>query len=463
MTLRSRLIVAFTVLLLVVVAIVGVVAVRSTRRVLIDQIDDRIITVLNQAGRVNPNRGRPGPGMGGDRFLAEMVLGRDGEVIRSSPSGLEGNPDPLPNASAVLGLPAPTARILTVPASSGDFQYRAGVVRTDTGFTLIFAQPMREVATATRALTRRLLLTAGVVLIVGGAGVWYTVRRGLRPVDDMIATASAIADGDLTRRVPPADPDSELGQLGTALNHMLTSLEGSFAAETRAKETLKRFVADASHELRTPLAAIAGYTELYRKGALGDREATKHAIGRIEAESKRMRHLVEDLLVLARLDLAQTMEREPVEVRGIAFDAVADSSAIDPSHPITVVAPDEVWVEGDGGKITQVVANLLANVRSHTSPDTKATLEVRRAIGEAVIEVHDQGGGFPPPIERIFDRFYRADPSRSRKSGGSGLGLAIVEAITRAHGGTVEAVNDPGGGARVIVRMPELDRSRLEV
>ena len=133
---------------------------------------------------------------------------------------------------------------------------------------------MREVATATRAMTRRLLLTGGVVLIVGGAAVWYTVRRGLRPVDDMIETASAIADGDLTRRVPPADPESELGQLGTALNHMLASLEGSFAAETRANETLKRFVADASHELRTPLAAIAGYTELYRKGALADPAAT---------------------------------------------------------------------------------------------------------------------------------------------------------------------------------------------
>ena len=171
-----------------------------------------------------------------------------------------------------------------------------------------------------------------------------------------------------------------------------------------------------------------------------------------------MRRLVEDLLVLARLDLAQTMERGPVEVRGIAFDAVADSLAIDPSHPITVVAPEEVWIEGDGGKITQVVANLLANVRSHTRPDTNATIDVRRENGEAVIEVHDQGSGFPPPIERIFDRFYRADPSRSRKSGGSGLGLAIVEAITRAHGGTVEAANDPEGGARVIVRLPATKR-----
>lgn len=457
MTLRSRLIVAFTVLLLVVVALVGFVAVRSTRRVLIEQIDDRIMTVLNQAGRFNPDRQGPGagPGPGADRFLAEMVLRPDGEILRASPSGLEGDPDPLPDTRALLELPEPAARIVTIPASSGGFQYRAGVVRTGQGFTLVFAQPLREVTTATRAITRRLLLAGGLVLIIGAGAVWFTVRRGMRPVDDMIETASAIADGDLTRRVPPADPESELGQLGTALNHMLASLERAFAAEARANETLKQFVADASHELRTPLAAIAGYTELYRKGALTDPSETAHAIRRIEAESKRMKRLVDDLLLLARLDLAQALERGPVEVSAIARDGVADSLAIDPGHPITIIAPEEVWIEGDGERITQVVANLLANVRSHTHPDTGAVIDVRRDNGNAVIKVRDHGSGFPPDaIGHVFDRFYRADPSRSRKSGGSGLGLAIVDAIARAHGGNVEAANDPEGGASIIVRLP---------
>jgi two-component system OmpR family sensor kinase len=456
-TLRTRLIVAFTVLLLLVVAIVGVVAVRSTRRVLINQIDERIITVLNQAGRVDPHRPRPdeGGGPGADRFLAEMIIGPDGEIISASPSGLAGDPDPLPDTSALLDLPELSARILTIPASSGAFEYRAGVVRTEEGFTVVFGQPLREVATATRAITERLLLTGAVVLVIGAAGVWYTVRRGMRPVDDMIETASAIADGDLTRRVPPADPESELGQLSTALNHMLASLEGAFAAEARANEKLKQFVADASHELRTPLAAIAGYTELYRKGALTDPEEAAHAVRRIEAESKRMKRLVDDLLLLARLDLAQAIERAPVEVSSIARDGVADSLAIDPDHPIAIVAPEEVWIDGDGEKITQVVANLLANVRSHTHPDSGAVIDVRRENGQAVIEVRDRGTGFPPDaIGRVFDRFYRADPSRSRKSGGSGLGLAIVDAIARAHGGAVEASNDPEGGARIKVRLP---------
>jgi two-component system OmpR family sensor kinase len=384
-----------------------------------------------------------------------MIIGPDGEIMNASPSGLAGDPDPLPETNPLLDLPEPSARILTIAASSGDFEYRAGVVRTDEGFTVVFAQPLRDVATATRAITQRLLLTGAAVLLIGAAAVWYTVRRGMRPVDHMIETASAIADGDLTRRVPPADPESELGQLGTALNHMLASLEGAFAAEARANEKLKQFVADASHELRTPLAAIAGYSELYRKGALTDPEEAAHAVRRIEAESKRMKRLVDDLLLLARLDLAQTMERGPVEIRSIARDGVADSLAIDPAHPIKIIASDEVWIDGDGEKITQVIANLLANVRSHTHPDTGAEIDVRRENGSAVISVRDRGSGFPPEtIGHVFDRFYRADPSRSRKSGGSGLGLAIVDAIARAHGGAVEASNDPAGGARITVRLP---------
>ena len=462
MTLRARLIVAFTVLLLILVAIVGVVAVRSTRRVLIDQIDERIVTVLNQAGRFE--RDQPGsghdPGPGADRFLAEMVLGPDGEIVDATPSGLQGDPDPLPDTTSLLDRPTPSARIVTIPAMSGGFQYRAGVVRTANGLTVVFAQPLREVATATREITRRLLFAGIAVLILGGVAVWYTVRRGMRPVDDMIETASAIADGDLTRRIPPADPESELGQLGNALNHMLASLERAFAAEARANETLKQFVADASHELRTPLSAIAGYTELFHKGALTDPADAAHALGRIEAESRRMKRLVDDLLLLARLDLAQPMQHGRVNLTALARDGAADSLAIDPGHQIVVEAPEDVWIEGDGEKITQVVANLLANVRAHTEPGTSAVIGVHREDGTAVIEVRDHGHGFPPGVTgRVFDRFYRVDPSRSRKSGGSGLGLAIVDAIARAHGGFVEAAGHPDGGARITVSLPDRPHS----
>ena len=461
MTLRLRLIIAFTALLLAVIAVVGVVAVRSTRRVLIAQIDDRITVVMNQLARRDPGRRPGGPlqRLGSDRFLAELVLDAGGDIIFSSPSGLEGDPDPLPDVTAITALPVPTARIVTIASLDGSFDYRAGVVRSP-GVTLVFAQPLRDVTAATRAISRRLVWSGALVLVAGGGAVWLTVRRGMRPIDDMIATASAIAAGDLTRRVPPADPGSELGRLGSALNHMLAEIEGAFSAEARANDRLKQFVADASHELRTPLTAIAGYTELHRKGAFADAAQADHAMRRIEAESRRMRRLVDDLLLLARLDLARDevdspLHRHPVEIAAIARDAVADSLAIDPAHPIAVEAPAPVWIDGDSERVAQVLVNLLSNLRSHTPPNTPAVLKVGQADSAAVIELSDEGPGFPPQaLSHVFDRFYRIDSSRSRRSGGAGLGLAIVDAIARAHGGSSEAANLLGGGARITVRFP---------
>lgn len=464
MTLRLRLIIAFTSLLTLVIASVGIVAVRSTRRILISQIDDRLAIVMSQVTRLDPGRRPSGPaGSGSDRFLAELVLDANGRVVASSPSGLEEDPDPLPDTAAVASLPVPSTRIITIRSAGGAFDYRAGVVRTQAA-TVVFAQPLRDVAAATAAISRRLLWAGGLVLTGGGMAVWYTVRRGMRPVDDMITTASAIAAGDLTRRVPPADPGSELGRLSTALNHMLASIEGAFAAASRANERLKQFVADASHELRTPLAAIAGYSELHRKGALVDPEQSEHAMRRIEAESRRMRRLVDDLLLLARLDLADDevespLHMQPIELTAIARDTVADSLAMDPGHPVELDAPRPVWVNADSERMAQVLVNLLSNLRSHTPAATGAVLTVREEGDLAEIELRDRGPGFPPAsIAHVFDRFYRVDSSRSRRSGGSGLGLAIVEAIARAHGGHAQAANNPEGGARITVRVPLLTR-----
>lgn len=453
MSLRTRLIIAFTGLLLLVIAVVGVVAVRSTRRVLIGQIDQRITTVMAQQARFDP--GRQIPGRGGDRFLAEMVVSGDGTVIASAPSGIEEDPDPLPDVSDLPDLGSRRAIIATLQSSEGGFEYRAGIARVRDGLFAVFAYPMREITTATQALTRRLLLAGGVVLVLGAGAVWWTVRQGMRPVDDMISTASAIADGDFTRRVPEADPESELGRLGGALNHMLAKIETAFAAESRANDRLKQFVADASHELRTPIAAISGYAELYRKGALTDAAEAEHAIRRIEAETTRMKRMVDDLLLLARLDLDQQLERRRVDLASLAGDAVTDSMAIDPDRPIKLESAGPVIVAGDGERLTQILANLLSNVRAHTPAGTGAVVRVEHRDKEAVIEVTDSGPGFPPEsLGRIFDRFYRVDSSRSRKSGGSGLGLAIVSAIAAAHGGTAEASNEPGAGAHVTVRLP---------
>jgi two-component system OmpR family sensor kinase len=277
----------------------------------------------------------------------------------------------------------------------------------------------------------------------------------------MIDTAAAIAAGDLTKRVPEADPDSELGRLGTSLNEMLTSVEEAFTAENRANERLKQFVADASHELRTPLAAISGYAELERRGALADPEERERVMRRIEAETKRMGRLVEDLMLLARFDLGDqaeagaSLDYRPVDLAVIARDAIADHEAIDPGRPVRRVGRDRVMVKGDDERLTQVLANLLANLRTHTPPGTAATLSFAIENGWVVASIADDGPGFPPEaLPLVFDRFYRADPSRSRRSGGSGLGLAIVAAIIEGHGGSVAAANVPDGGAMISFRVP---------
>jgi two-component system OmpR family sensor kinase len=273
----------------------------------------------------------------------------------------------------------------------------------------------------------------------------------------MIDTATAIAAGDLSQRVPEADPNSELGRLSTSLNEMLASLEVAFVAENRANERLKQFVADASHELRTPLAAISGYAELDRRGALTDSIERERVMRRIESETKRMGRLVEDLMFLARLDLGDQagamLVQRPVDLAAIVRDAVADHHAIDPDRSVNQVGLERVVVHGDGERLMQVVANLLANLRVHTPPGTSATFSLTEVDGWVEASLADSGQGFPADaLPVVFDRFYRADPSRSRRSGGSGLGLAIVAAIVEAHGGTVRASNDHG--AVVSFRIP---------
>ncbi|MGH8959425.1 MAG: sensor histidine kinase [Acidimicrobiia bacterium] len=453
MTLRARLVLAVTALLVGVIVTFGYVAAQSHRRVLLAQIDQRLASALAQAARLQPG----GDGAGGDRIFAELIVDPRGEVVASSPSGIRGDLDPLPDISNLPAFQPGDRRVMTLPAVGGTFAYRAGVLRSQRGFTLIVAQPLRDVTAAGGALQRRLFAAGVGILISGGAVFWLTLRRGMRPVDDMIATAAAIADGNLSRRVPEADPKTELGKLGNALNHMLANIEQAFDAETRAKHRLKQFVADASHELRTPIAAISGYTELHRKGALDAEAGTDHAMGRIESESRRMKHLVEDLLLLARLDLDQPLERKPVDVSRLVHDAAADSRAIDPERPVEVNVAEGLLVSGDPERLTQVVANLLQNSRTHTPSGTPILVEAGTSNGNIELAVSDRGPGFPPAaLSSVFDRFFRADDSRSRQSGGSGLGLAIVEAIARAHGGSAHAENLSGAGARVVVRLPAL-------
>jgi two-component system OmpR family sensor kinase len=278
----------------------------------------------------------------------------------------------------------------------------------------------------------------------------------MSPVENMVQTAEAIAAGDLSQRVPQLNPDTELGRLSASLNEMLTNIENAVQAERDSKTRFRQFMADASHELRTPLTAIAGYAELRRKGGLNTPEAEEKAWSRIHSESQRMGSLIEDLLTLTRLGQSQPIQTDRVDVAAIVRDAVTDHRVIDETRPVRVIGPDSIFVEADRERLQQVIGNLLSNVRVHTPPGTHVEITLRDHKSGVTIEVSDDGVGIPEAaLPHVFDRLYRADPSRSRRSGGSGLGLAIVDAIVTAHGGTVTAANIEGGGARFRVDLPQ--------
>ncbi|WP_281181842.1 sensor histidine kinase [Actinomadura macra] len=295
-----------------------------------------------------------------------------------------------------------------------------------------------------------LLALIGVALVAG-----QVVKRGLRPLDEFGATATAIGAGDLTRRVTRADPRTEVGRLGQALNGMLAQIEAAFRERRAAEGRLRRFVADASHELRTPVATIRGYAELFRRGAAQRPEDLAKAMARIESEAERMGVLVDELLLLARLDQGRPLEREPVDLAALAGDAVSDARAVAPDRPVTLEGDGPLVVSGDADRLRQVLANLLANVRQHTPEGTPAVVRYGVRAGDAVLEVADEGPGLTAEQRaHALERFYRADAARSRHRGGAGLGLSIVDAVVSAHGGAVCLEAAPTGGMLVRIRLP---------
>jgi two-component system, OmpR family, sensor kinase len=306
-----------------------------------------------------------------------------------------------------------------------------------------------------------LAVTAG-ALVLALLGGWWLVRLGLRPLEDVEATAESIAAGDLDQRVPGADQPTEVGRLARALNVMLERIQAAFAArvasEQRLKESqqhLRQFVADASHELRTPIAAVSAYAELFERGAAERSEDLPRVVTGIRTETARMDRLVNDLLTLARLDEGLPIEHAPVELVSLVSEAVRTAAAVGPEWPVRFSATRPVEASGDKDRLRQVIDNLLANVRAHTPPGTRALVSVDEDDAMAAIVVADEGPGMPSEdARRVFERFYRSDPARARTSGGSGLGLSIVSAIVAAHGGTVSATSAPGQGMTVTVRLP---------
>jgi two-component system OmpR family sensor kinase len=343
-------------------------------------------------------------------------------------------------SSAQAGGPSFRVRVTTLPGLSA---------------TTVVALQLGDVSsTLSRLRWIELAVTGAVVALAVLVGLWL-VRISFRPLDDIAETAGAIAKGELDRRIPGTEPRTEIGRLGIALNAMLARIEAAFAERKASEERLRRFVADASHELRTPLTSIRGYAELFRRGADRRPEDLAKAMHRIEDEATRMGVLVDDLLLLARLDQGRPLDREPVDLAALVGQAVDAAHAVEPDRPLSLAVDAPVTVLGDPQRLRQVVDNLLANVRTHTPPGCPARVSVGSENGTALLEVADEGPGIDPvTADRVFERFFRADTSRSRDNGGAGLGLSIVAAITDAHGGRVRVRRGDGGGASFQVELP---------
>ena len=350
----------------------------------------------------------------------------------------------------------------TVNQGSINYRVRVSYLPDDQG-TLVLATSQQGVVNTMKHIGVVEAITALLAFCLVGMVAQWRIRRQLRPFEEMGEQIVLIGSGELDQRVTPADPNTELGRVGHSVNLMLTRLEHAFNEQRASEHRLRRFIADASHELRTPLSSIRGYAELFRRGASSRPEDLALAMRRIESEASRMGVLVDELLLLARLDSGRPLERAIVDLSALIRDAARDSQAADPRWPVAIVADEAdvaaepVHVIGDADRLRQVLANLLSNVRAHTPPGTRATISARREGDEAVLEVADEGPGLDEARQRlVFERFYRADSSRGRGdgSGGSGLGLSIVSSVAEAHGGTAKVRSQPGEGAVFTVRLP---------
>jgi two-component system OmpR family sensor kinase len=443
LSLRARLLLGAIALTAVGLAVADVATYASLRSFLFDRTDRALTQEL---------RPRPRPPDAG--FL--QVRGADGRTIYHTllESRFGADATQRPRLPETLAVAPGEPRFLTVPAVSGGSRYRVRAELVPNGRIVIAAASLHDVdGTLHRLLLIELLVTAAVLAALAALGLWV-VRLGLRPLEAIGATAAAIAAGDLSQRVAREDDRTEVGRLGRALNAMLQQIEAAFRAREASEARLRRFVADASHELRTPLTAVRAYAELFERGAQARPDDLARSMEGIARESERMSVLVDDLLLLARLDEGRPLERSPVELDAVVAEAVETARAVEPERPIDCEL-EPTHVLGDRVRLRQVVDNLLANARSHTPAGTPVHVRVARANGTGVIEVADDGPGLAPEqLDRAFERFYRADPSRARTSGGVGLGLSIVAAVAEAHGGTVSARSEPGRGATFRVELP---------
>jgi two-component system, OmpR family, sensor kinase len=481
MSLRRRLVVVLLALAAAGLLTAGFGSAKLLRKSLVKQKDEQLALLVSRDVRGGP-RGGETNGRGGrssnpqrepDHIddVSPTVGGPIGYVVDTFnasggpvpgghiPSPADQGGGPVLTTEELIEHSATGARAFTRPAITGSGSYRVIAAAVALNGTLVgyrtWAIELNDVDQTIRRFVEIESIVGALVLAVLGVLAWLLVRASLRPLERMTATASAIADGDLTARVDETDAKTEVGRLGHSFNTMIGRIEAGFAERTKTENRLRRFVGDASHELRTPLTSIRGYSELVRSGVLNDDAGRSMALARIESEAARMGLLVEDLLLLARVDQGRPLAREPFDLSKVVEANVADARACDGDRIWTFVGHAPVLLVGDADRLHQVISNLVTNARSHTPAGTPVEVSVESSGTHAVVTVRDHGPGFPADeADRIFERFARLDEGRARADGGTGLGLAIVRAIVDAHHGEVSAANAPDGGAVFVLRLP---------
>ncbi|WP_410821993.1 sensor histidine kinase [Micromonospora sp. 050-3] len=495
--LRVKLVTSVLALVAVALLVISSLTAYFLRNYLEGQVDGQVRSTAQGLGQLLPKlrSGEVGAMLPSDYVV---IVADEQRVYQPKYDDLSYDPDQLPAfPTSRAGFEAEEGEPQTVLSHNGYTRWRVYYAPQPDGSVLAVGQPLTDVDRAVKQLVWIDLLVGGAVLIMLASVGAAIVRTSLKPLVEIEQTAAAIAGGDLTRRVPDpeegqAEPTSELGRLSRALNAMLTQIEAAFtaraASETsarwaesaardaaaaaqasearaiRSEERMRQFVADASHELRTPLTTIRGFAELYRQGAARAPEQTAGLLRRIEDEAARMGLLVEDLLLLARLDMERPLSLTPVELPVLASDAVQAARAMAPDRRIELeIEPESgpLVVSADDARLRQVIGNLVTNALTHTPPEAEIWVRLRaEPDGFAVVEVADTGPGLSAEqAERVFERFYRADAARTRRADGNtgtGLGLAIVAALVAAHHGSVQVAETPGGGATFRVRLPLL-------
>ena len=471
-SLRNRLLVSVLIVSAIGIAASDFGAIQSLRNFLVNQLDTQLTTIshntqmqLDRAGiesqqqatddmqfmPIRPLRGVPTTTTVTLLDPTGAVIGHIGGDLTGISTGEQFQGFTLAKVAATQGKPFNFN-------TADDLHYRVIATSLPSGQgSVLISSSLENVSKTLKELGFLFLLISLLVLALVGLLARAFIRLSLKPLSEVEVTAAAIAGGDLSARLPQSRPTTEVGKLTTSLNRMLERIEESFAVRVESESKLRRFVADASHELRTPLTAIRGFAELHRQGAVSGEEKTKELVGRIEKESIRMGSLVEDLLLLARMDQTPELAKEPVDLDTLVHEVVASARAAGPDHPITINIPSgDNFVLGDSIRVHQAIANLLANARTHTPSGTPITVAIKELENETTITVADKGPGLShADQEKIFERFYRADTSRARTKGeGSGLGLSIVDAVMKAHGGSVSVLSELGQGCEFTLHFP---------